>query len=159
MTFQDHGGGAIGDCGLYGAIPDKNLWMGVDDQEDVLEVMGNGCCTLYLIGHRGGKEREGGIVTYPFPSEPDKVLEILPDPDFEEKLKEKFKQNCCKSCVINIVTCGGENLKDGKTRRKQIAINTGCTVCGSLELLPLHKDSLSLRSCMPWRYSCESPTQ
>lgn len=110
-------------------------------QQQILNwVNDNKCCTLYLLGHRGGKGNEGGIVTYPFAAPKDKEkVTILPDPAFDAALGTALKTLGCNSCAINLVTCGSDPT-DKKTKgfyekgqkiREDMASATGCVVCGS----------------------------
>ena len=126
-----------------------NLKCGAGSQQDILDAMDDKCCTLYLYGHRGGKRHEGGIITYiPGP----KRIDILPDDPgqaFEERLKKKFSENCCKDCVINLVTCGGDDLALGRQNRRKIAANTGCIVCGTVGL---KHNELPVRIVLPNPY-------
>ncbi len=152
--------GCFSDGGLYlYSIPVK---IGATDQEQVIGGIEKGCCTLYLIAHRGGKDNEGGAITFPAPDSGipgDQRIPILPDEAFEKRLNHKFfVENCCKDCVINLVTCGGDNTVRGERIRQEIADTTGCTVCGTFKKI----DSpgypvLSPDYANPWIYACKPP--
>jgi hypothetical protein len=164
-----HYGGisAFGDFGLGILGRPVNIQTGIKDRSEILDFLKSkenaGCCTLYLMGHRGGETHQGGIVTYPDPDNPHEAVEILPNDDFEKELRKIFEGRC-KRCVINIVTCGGTNnpafVQQGKEWRKQIANNTGCKVCGSAckdhfpEYWPLDPCK---SGNFKWEYECEVP--
>jgi RHS repeat-associated protein len=157
VTMLDTDGSPMPDNGLGTFIDRALVTIGAGSQTDVLNGIDRDCCTLYLIGHRGGEAHEGGIVTYP----PGGRVEILPDPDFETKLRNKFAHNGCIECVINIVSCGDYDHPIwgpiGSQRRKDMANQTGCTVCGSKHSTHIHRPILN--PCAPgaWEYTCEKP--
>lgn len=164
IGVNDQGGdeGSFACAGLskYPSIP---VVIGIGGQAAVINGIPQGCCTLYLIGHRGGENHEGGIITYPGPRTglpEDKSIPILPDENLERRLNHKFfVENCCKDCVINMITCGGDNLGLGHQNRQEIADTTGCTVCGTV----LKHDTVDNPILAPgypgnyWVYSCNKP--
>jgi hypothetical protein len=163
--------GSFPSGGLVDMIGVNNVVIGATNQDDVIGGISSGCCTLFLIGHRGGVAREGGIVTHPDPyadlMPPKNYVGILPDDVFERRLNHKFfgsarnGGNCCKDCVINLVTCGGDegdNYAQGQIVRQQIADTTGCKVCGSRKQPPkLNNPILSPLYAGGWEFDCEEP--
>lgn len=164
-------GGPLGAGGLGNVIDPGFITRGAGSQEEVLAGITNGCCTLYLFGHRGGEVNEGGIVTYPVPNMPeipkDQPIPILPSKNgFEERLKQRLLGakaqggNCCSKCVINIVSCGDILNPQGKRVRKEIAKDTGCTVCGSTSKV-CGSDRIGIITSFDpntaWQFDCEDP--
>lgn len=119
------------------SVGDVCLDRPVDNIGDIVrEVINNECCTIYLIGHRGGEIPNTGVTTYP---EEDlsngKIgVPILPNQELEQYLSLIFLVfksigKCC-DCAINIVACAKDDWEHRQTRRK-IAKNTNCWVCQS----------------------------
>ncbi len=148
---------------------------GVSSPQQVIDfVRKNKCCSLYLIGHRGGPVNEGGIVTYPDPSNRDASVTILPNSDLQQQLAAAFRENC-KQCAINIVSCGDANDPAGRKFRKGLAEQTGCIVCGSTRTIAIGYDCTLRDVPCPsrwgnvfgepvviterWPHSCEVPSR
>jgi hypothetical protein len=171
VTMQT-GEGVFGDGGLGTVIGDDRVFSGASSQDEIIAAIPSDCCTLYLIGHRGNPPREGGIGTRrPTVGNPDvdhEIIPILPDPWFGSRLRDKFfgapelGGNCCKECVINLVTCGGdtpEGIILGDIRRQHIANTTGCKVCGTATTCPPISNAPVLLMSNPagWNWRCKLP--
>jgi hypothetical protein len=62
---------------------------------------------------------------------------VLPNVSVEEALQSTFKGNGCASCRISIYACANADQKTGHDTRMQIALQTGCTVCGTVKAICL----------------------
>lgn len=133
-------------CELIGAV-----YPGAENEQDMLDAVTPSCCTLYMIGHRGGGENEGGIVTYPGGGSKKDIIigygsiwDQIGSWGLGARLRNKFfGRGCpCKDCVIHLVTCGGDNVQQGDVWRAQLANDTGCTVCGSKKWINFSGDFL-----------------
>src|SRR5579863_5307695 len=81
----------------------------------------NRCCTITIIGHRGGPDNPGGIVTQCGA----KQLALLPNPAVEAQIAAAFKSIGCASCDIRILACGANDPRTLPTLQG-IAARTGC---------------------------------
>jgi RHS repeat-associated protein len=128
----------------------------VHKQQSILNrILENGCCDVRFVGHQGAAATNGGIVTYPA-SDGHKTI-ILPDPQFEAKLKAAFKTNNCANCSIYIYACGG-NVPQAPTTRTNIATRTGCTVYGARPLNAQAEPFITIGECPQQGWYSLDPT-
>jgi RHS repeat-associated protein len=110
---------------------------GICKAKQILDfVKKNKCCDIMLVGHRGGKENPGGIITTcsGTPGGTAVTTRILPDAELELDLAVSFLKNCKNGCTITISTCN-DGAAIEKATRQVIANRTGCKVCGTTRMV------------------------
>jgi hypothetical protein len=109
--------------------------IGACSRKEILDfVTSNNCCELVMLGHRGGDDNYGGIISdCSFDPKIGGRARVLPDPSLEFELKKHFDEKCKKPkrCKIWIGACSSAVFR---AEPERLANYLGCIVCGTFKV-------------------------